>query len=81
MVRRPDSKRESTGARDLSGQCLLRHDERMATLDRNDRCADLDAIGHLAEKRDGRHRVEVTGNLGNPERRETVALGSLSIVK
>jgi hypothetical protein len=30
---------------------------------------------------DGRHRIQVTGNLGNPERRETVTLGGLSVVE
>lgn len=51
----------------------------MAGLDGDDGCSDLDAFGDLAEKRDRRHGVEVTGNLGNPERRETLAFRSLSV--
>ena len=79
MVRRADAERESAGARDLGGQRLLRHDQRMAGLDGDDRCSDLNAFGGLAEKRDRGHGVEVAGNLGNPERRETLAFRSLSV--
>ena len=53
----------------------------MAGLDRNDRRSDLDAVGDLPEQRDGRHRVEVAGDLGDPERRETVGLSGLSVVE
>ena len=75
----PDAEREPARARDLGGQRLLRHDEWMAGLDRDDRCSDFNALGDLAEERDGRHRVEIAGNLGDPERRETLALGGLSV--
>ena len=51
----------------------------MAGLHGDDRRADLDAIGDVAEQRDRRHRVEIAGHLGNPERRETVVLGGLSV--
>ena len=53
----------------------------MPGLDRHHRCSDLDALGDLPEQSHGRHRIEVAGNLGNPERRETVALGGLSVVE
>ena len=66
-------------ARDLGGQRLLRQDQRVAGLDRDDGRPDLDAIGDLAEQRDGRHRVEVAGHLRDPERRETVGLGGLPV--
>ncbi len=39
----------------------------MAGLDGNDRRSDLDALGHLTEQCDRSHRVEVAGNLGDPE--------------
>ena len=79
MVRRADTEREPAGARDLRGQCLLRHDHRMAGLNGDDRCSDLDSVGGLTEQRDRGHGIEVAGNLGNPERRETLTFRSLSV--
>ena len=48
---------------------------------RYDRGSDFDALGDLSEKRDRRHRVQVAGHLRDPERRETVTLGGLSVVE
>jgi hypothetical protein len=81
VVRRAKAQRESSRARDLGGQCLLRQDERMAGLDRDDGCSDFDPFGDLPEKRDSRHRIEIAGHLRKPERRETLGLGGLSVVE
>ena len=51
----------------------------MTGLKGDHRRADLDAVGDVAEQRDGRHRVEIAGHLGNPERRETVVFGGFPV--
>jgi hypothetical protein len=81
MMRRAKTEGEASGAGRLGGQRLLRQDQWMSGLDRDDGCTDLDPFGDLPEKRDGRHRIEIAGHLRKPERRETLGLGGLSIVE
>ena len=52
----------------------------MTGLDRDDRGADLDALGHLADDRDRGHGVEIAGDLRDPHRGEAGAVGRLHVV-
>ena len=79
VVRRPEAEREPAAARHLRGERLLRHRDRMTGLDRDDRGADLDALGHLADDRDRGHGVEVAGDLRDPHRGEAGLIGRLDV--
>ena len=79
VVRRPEAEREPAAARHLRGQRLLRHRDGMTGLDRDDRGADLDALGHLADDRDRGHGVEVAGDLRDPHRGEPGLIGGLDV--
>jgi hypothetical protein len=74
-----ESKAEAPIARDLRGQRLLGHHERVAGLHGNDRRAYLDPRRTGTHEGDGRHGVDVPGNLGNPERGEAGRLGGLHV--
>ena len=55
----------------------LRQCDRMAGLNRDDRGADLDARRDLADDRSHRQRVELVGDLGDPDRGEANVVGPL----
>ena len=75
VVRHAEPQRQPTLAHGLDRQRLLRERDRMARLHGHDRGADLDAIGHRAHERRRGERVEVVGDLRDPDRREPGLLG------
>ena len=53
----------------------------MPSLDRHDRRSYFDLLGDLPEKRNGGHRVEIAGDLREPERRKSLGFGCFAVVE
>jgi hypothetical protein len=71
MVGDAEAQREAALAHGLDRQRLLCQGDRMTGLHRNDRRADLDARRLRPDDRGRRQGVELVGDLGDPDRRET----------
>jgi hypothetical protein len=75
VVRHAEPEGQPAAAHRLHRQCLLHEGDGMTGLHRHDRGADLDPGGLGPDQGRGGERIELVGDLGDPDRRQPGLLG------